>query len=453
MAEKIYVNHLIDEQPLHRFHIRLLLMCIFIIVADGYDMFMLGTIIPSLMKEWGIGPVEAGALNSYALIGMMFGAMLFGPIADRFGRKNIILVCFLIFTVFTFISGFANSSTLFGIQRFCAGLGLGGVMPNLVALVTEYAPIKWRSTLVSIMFSGHAFGGIVASISAIYLIPHFGWRAVVWAGIIPLFFVPFFYRWMPESIHFYIKRGQKRRLVSVLNQLAPKNKYHEQDEFVINVEKNIGFPVTSLFYEKRALSTIMFWISFFMCLLVMYGLSTWLPKIMQEAGYPLGSSLTFLVTLNTGAVVGAIVGGRLADRFGGRKVLIVFFFLAFFTLTLLSFKPGIILLYLLIGVAGGTTTGTQIVANSYVSQYYPVEMRSTGIGWALGMGRIGGIVGPMLGGVLLSQHLSLRSNFLVFAVPCIISALAISFVQEKYSQRIIMDNNEKLYVRFLKKYF
>ena len=396
------------------------------------------------MKEWGIGPVEAGALNSYALIGMMFGAMLFGPIADRFGRKNIILVCFLIFTVFTFISGFANSSTLFGIQRFCAGLGLGGVMPNLVALVTEYAPIKWRSTLVSIMFSGHAFGGIVASISAIYLIPHFGWRAVVWAGIIPLFFVPFFYRWMPESIHFYIKRGQKRRLVSVLNQLAPKNKYHEQDEFVINVEKNIGFPVTSLFYEKRALSTIMFWISFFMCLLVMYGLSTWLPKIMQEAGYPLGSSLTFLVTLNTGAVVGAIVGGRLADRFGGRKVLIVFFFLAFFTLTLLSFKPGIILLYLLIGVAGGTTTGTQIVANSYVSQYYPVEMRSTGIGWALGMGRIGGIVGPMLGGILLSQHLSLRSNFLVFAVPCIISAVAISFVQEKYSQRVIVANNEKI---------
>ncbi|ADU93897.1 MULTISPECIES: MFS transporter [Geobacillus] len=445
MAREIHINHWIDEQPLNRFHISLLFMCMLIIIADGYDMFMFGAIVPSLMKEWGIGPVEAGALNSYALIGMMIGAMIFGPSADRFGRKNVILLCFCLFSLFTFTSGFSQSSTSFGVQRFFAGLGLGGVMPNLIALMTEYTPSKWKSTLVSIMFSGHAFGGIIASAGAIYLIPHLGWRAVVWLGLIPLVFLPFFYRKMPESVYFYLRHHQTDRLLSVFRRLTQQMiSDDEQIQWVENGEQKTSFPVTCLFREHRGWSTAMFWVSFFMCLLVMYGLSTWLPKIMQEAGYPLGSSLTFLVTLNSGAVIGAIIGGRLADLFGARKILILFFVIAFLTLMSLSLKPNVILLYILIGIAGGTTTGTQIVANSYVSQYYPTEMRSTGIGWALGVGRIGGIAGPVMGGILLNHHLSLYGNFLAFALPCLVSAVAIWLVQEKYSQRWLEQSSNYL---------
>ncbi|WMX58120.1 MFS transporter [Peribacillus sp. R9-11] len=199
-----------------------------------------------------------------------------------------------------------------------------------------------------------------------------------------------------------------------------------------------------LFKNGRTVSTIMFWVAFFMCLFVMYGLSTWLPKIMEGAGFELGSSLAFLVTLNLGAVSGAIVGGKLADRFGSKVVLVSFLVIGFAALTMLSFKPSMIMLYVLIAIAGGNTTGTQIVTNAYVSQFYPNEIRSTGVGWALGVGRIGGIIAPTFCGVLLDMKLSLQVNFLAFAIPCIIAAVAIWFIQEKSSNMAVSSKEKKL---------
>ena len=433
----IKVNEIILESRFNRFHLQILLSCIFIIVIDGYDMFMLGAILPPLMEEWHIPPVSAGVLSSYALIGMMIGALIFGPIADKIGRKKVILISTIIFSVFTFTSGFSNGVTTFGIQRFIAGIGLGGVMPNLVAVITEYAPKKLKSTLVAIMFSGHALGGVVASLSAIAILPHFGWRPVVWLGVLPLLTMPLLYRLLPETPNFLVKNNHKSQLATILKKLAPNQIVDENTNFILdedNKAEKEGFPVKRLFTGGRTLSTVMFWIAYFMSLLVMYALSTWLPKLMVGAGYELGSSLLFLVTLNLGAVVGAIVGGKLADAYGSRKVLVVFFILGFVALTLLSFKPNMFWLYVLIAIAGGTTTGTQIVMNAYVSQYYPTQIRSTGIGWALGIGRFGGMLGPTLGGILLNAQLSLQMNFLAFAIPCILAGIAIWFIQEKYSQ-------------------
>lgn len=202
--QEININRFIDKQKFNRFHLTLLLACIFIIVVDGYDMFLLGTIIPALMDEWGIDHVTAGSLSSYALLGMMIGALVFGLLADRFGRKRVILICTAIFTTLTFTSGFSNGPVSFGIQRFLAGIVLGGVMPNLIALVTEYAPKKLRSTLVAIMFSGHAMGGIAAALGALVLLEPFGWRAVVWVGGIPVLFIPILSKVMPESFSYLI---------------------------------------------------------------------------------------------------------------------------------------------------------------------------------------------------------------------------------------------------------
>ncbi|MFP7159195.1 aromatic acid/H+ symport family MFS transporter [Priestia aryabhattai] len=440
--KKININEFIDNQKFNRFHLMLLMCCIFIIIVDGYDMFMLGAILPALMEDWGMDAVTAGRLGSYALFGMMVGAMVFGPLADRFGRKNIIFTCTVIFTVFTFTSGFANGPSSFGFQRFVAGIGLGGVMPNLIALVTEYAPKKLRNTLVAIMFSGHAFGGILASLGALVLLPLFDWRAVVWVTGIPLLVMPILYKVLPESYSYYVKENKKDKLLSILNKINKQNQFSKKDEFFMNGTDNIDTSIKKLFTENRALSTLMFWVAAFVCLLVMYGLSTWLPKIMQSSGYPVGSSLLFLITLNLGAVVGSIFGGKLADRFGSRKILITFFILGFLSLTALSLRPNAVLLYILLFIAGGTTTGTQINTNSYVSQFYPSGIRSTGVGWELGVGRIGGILGPAVGGFLLSSQLPLQLNFLAFAIPCIIGAIAIWLVQEKYSQTIIGITNE-----------
>lgn len=443
------ITKITDSLKFNRFHLQLLICCIFIIVCDGYDMFMLGAILPALMEEWAIDPLQAGALASYALIGMMLGAMIFGPVADKIGRKNVILICTVIFSFFTFTSGFSTNVTSFGIQRFIAGIGLGGVMPNLIALVTEYSPKKLKSTLVAVMFSGHALGGVVAAVGAIYLLPAFGWRSIVWLGVLPLLFLPIIYKVLPESINFYLLKNKTAKVAQILNKMDTSRHYSEGENFTLPEEKEEGSPVKNLFMKKRGISTILFWLCFFMCLFVMYGLSTWLPKIMQDAGFPMGSSLTFLLALNIGAVVGAIVGGQLADHFGTKRILIIFFLIAFVSLTVLSFKPSMVLLYLLIALAGGTTTGTQIVANSYVSQYYPSSMRSTGIGWALGVGRFGGMIGPALGGIILGQHLSLQTNFMIFAIPCIIAAIAIWFVQEKYGQVYQEEEQERTENRIL----
>jgi AAHS family benzoate transporter-like MFS transporter len=244
--------------------------------------------------------------------------------------------------------------------------------------------------------------------------------------------IPILAKVMPESFNYHMKRNEKEKLVSTLNKVNNHDRFSPQDEFVINKADTTASSAKSLFTEKRALSTVMFWTAAFMCLLVMYGLSTWLPKIMQTAGYPLGSSLMFLITLNLGGVIGSIFGGKLADQLGSRKVLLVFYLLGFLSLTSLSLNPNVTLLYILIFIAGATTTGTQIITNAYVSQYYPASIRSTGVGWELGIGRIGGMIGPALGGVLLAAQLPINFNFLVFAIPSILGGIAIFLVQDKY---------------------
>ncbi|MGX9134355.1 MFS transporter [Rummeliibacillus sp. JY-2-4R] len=433
--KKYNVNELIEKQHFNGFHALIIFSCAFIMICDGYDMFMFGTIVPSLMDEWGITSVETGRIGSFALIGMMVGALFFGPLADRIGRKIVILICTFIFSLFTFTSGFSHDVTSFGIQRLIAGIGLGGAMPNLVSLVTEYAPKKYKSIFVAIMFSGHPLGGVIASFGGLTILPNFGWRAVIWVAILPIILLPIIYKTLPESPAFYILRNKKDQLLKVLNKLDKEGNYTNKDEFVIPTKLTKGVPVKHLFKSNRALSTIMFWVAIFMCLLVMYGLSTWLPSIMMHAGFELGSSMSFLLTLNAGALIGSIIGAWLADRFGLKRMVFLFLCVAFVTLTALSFNPQAMSLYILIFLAGATTTGAQIITNAFVSQYYPTEIRSTGSGWSLGIGRIGGMLGPIFGGILLAAQLATQLNFLAFAIPCIIAAIAILFVQEKYSQK------------------
>lgn len=429
----INVNRIIDEVKFNRFHFVLLFWCAFIIVYDGFDLVVYGSVVPVLMKEWSLTPIQAGSLGSYALFGMMLGALIFGPLADKIGRKKVILICVSMFSLFMAFSGSAHGPAEFGIYRFLAGLGLGGVMPNTVALMTEYSPKKLKSTLVSIMFSGYSVGGMLAAGLSIVLIPQFGWRSVFFVGALPLLSLPFIYKLVPDSPRFLLMKNQQELIGQLLAKIDPKYTPQKSDSYEILVPKKSGIPVVKLFEKGRTLSTIMLWLSFFMCLLMVYGLNTWLPNLMAQAGYALGSSLMFLLVLNFGAILGAVIGGWAADRWNAKKVLVLFYIMAGVSLTLLGFKAGTVVLYVLVAIAGGSTIGTQIIANAYVSQYYPSEMRSTGIGWALGVGRIGAIIGPMMGGVLLTMQLPIHQNFMAFAIPGIIAAITIWFVQEKYA--------------------
>ena len=428
----VNVAKMIDESKFNHFHGVVLFWCAFTIIFDGYDLVIYGSVLPSLMEEWSLTPNQAGTLGSVALIGMMLGALIFGPLADKIGRKNVILFCIALFSLFTGLIGISSGSLEFGIYRFIAGLGLGGVMPNAIALMTEYSPKSLKSTLVSIMFSGYSVGGMLAAGLAILLLGQFGWRSLFFVGALPLLFLPLMYKTLPESPRFLLMKNESNKIGQLLTKINPTFTYRENQTFELMKTEETGAPVIKLFKNGRALSTIMFWITFFMCLLMIYGLNTWLPKLMDGAGLSV-SGLMFLLVLNFGAIFGAIFGGRLADRWNPKSVLLVFFILAAVSLTLLGWTTNIILLYILVAIAGATTIGTQIICNAYISQYYPTEMRSSGLGWALGIGRLGAIAGPMIGGILLTMGLPFYQNFLVFAIPGIIGALALCFVQEKYS--------------------
>lgn len=429
----VNVNKVIDESKFNRYHLLILILCALAIIFDGYDLVVYGTVVPVLIKDWNISTVQAGALGSYALFGMMLGALFFGPLADKIGRKKVILICLALFGFFTMMVGFAQGPTQFGLYRFIAGLGLGGVMPNLISMITEYSPRAIRSTLVTIMFSGMQVGAMVAAGLGIVVIPHFGWRMMFWIGGFPLLLIPLFLIFMPESMNVYVAKNQDERIQKWLKKLSPGYKPVEGEKYSVGAAKAAGMPVVSLFKDDRARSTSMFWITMFMSLLMTYALQTWLPQLMQNAGYSMGSSLFFMVILNVGAIIGAVIGGLLSDRFNGRKVIIVFYIIAFISICLLSFKPSTFILSILVTIAGATTMGTQITANAYVSQYYPNNVRSTGIGWALGIGRLGGIVGPMMVGSLLAMNLTLQQNFIAVAIPGILAAFAMMVVQERYS--------------------
>ena len=433
-SNKININTLIDEAKFTPFHWGVLFWCLMIIIFDGYDLVIYGVALPLLMQEWALSAVQAGLLASTALFGMMFGAMTFGTLSDKLGRKKTIMICVAIFSGFTFLGAFATNPVEFGILRFLAGLGIGGVMPNVVALMTEYAPKRIRSTLVALMFSGYAIGGMTSALLGAWLVPEFGWKIMFYIAIIPLVALPLIWKFLPESLMYLTNKKEIEQTRSIVQKISPSQQLNGDTEFVLNeVTKGDEAPVKALFQQGRMFSTFMFWIAFFMCLLMVYALGSWLPKLMIQAGYSLGASMIFLFALNIGGMIGAIGGGALADRFHIKKVLTIMFICGAAALILLGFNSPQIVLYTLIAVAGAATIGSQILLYTFVAQYYPSTVRSTGMGWASGIGRIGAIVGPVLTGALLTMNLPHQMNFFAIAIPGVIAALAIFMVNLKAS--------------------
>ena len=422
---KIDIHGVIDDALFTPFHWKVLFWCTLIIIFDGYDLVIYGVVLPILMDQWQLSPVTAGALGSAALFGMMIGAMTFGTLSDKVGRKKMIVLCVILFSVTTVINGFATTPWQFGILRFIAGLGIGGVMPNVVALMTEYSPKRSRSTLVAVMFSGYAVGGMMSAGLGIWIVPTYGWQVMFYLALAPLLILPLIIKYLPDSVGFLLRQGREQEVREILQAIEPRQTLSPSDTLSLPSAMGTKAPVPELFKEGRFLSTLMFWTAFFMCLLMVYALGSWLPKLMSMAGYALSSSLMFLMVLNVGAIVGAVGGGWLADRFNPRSVLVIFFVLAAVSLSLLGFNSPMWVLYGLVAVAGATTIGSQILLYAYVAQYYPTAIRSTGLGWASGIGRNGAIVGPLLGGTLLAMALPHHLNFVAFAVPGVIAALAV----------------------------
>ncbi|MGG4041025.1 MFS transporter [Bacillus smithii] len=431
------VKNFLEASKFNRFHITLLLWGLFTISFEGYDLVVFGSVVPSLTKEWGLSPIQAGLMSSYGLFGMMFGSIILSLLADRFGRKPLIIISIIFFSVATVISGFATNATLFSWCRFLAGIGFGGALPSVISLLTEYIPKSNKNKAITLALTGNQVGGILAPLVGMIFLTSLGWRPVLWFSIVPLLFVPFMIKSLPESPVFLIRKGKLDVLEHTLARIDSDYKKQMVETGPEPEMKAEEIPFIGLFQNKLALTTILFCVVYFMGLLMIYGLNTWLPKLMETAGYPLISSLGFAIFLNGGALLGTIIIGVLADRKGSKTLITVLYIIGAVCLALLGYKSNIFFLYLLIAIAGVCTMGNQSLLNAFVSQYYPANVRSTGIGLANGVGRLGGMVGPTMGGMLLSMKASVAMCFIAFALPGVVAALALLIVRKKHDETVV----------------
>lgn len=399
-------------------------LCFMVIVFDGYDLIVYGAAVPALLQyePWALTPAQAGVIGSYALIGMLIGALLAGALTDVFGRRKILLVSVSWFSVSMALCAMAPSAELFGLFRLLGGLGLGGVMPTAIALTAEYSAAHRRSMNNALMFSGYPVGGILAALLALALLPEFGFRAMFWVGALPLVtVVPLLWKYLPESVSYLLAKGRTAEAGKVAAGLGVR--LSDLPEAPARAAARTS--VAALFSRQYALPAILFAVTSFFGLLLVYGLNIWLPQIMKTAGYPLSSSLLFLVMMNAGAVVGSILVAPVGDRFGMKPVTLVAFLAAAVSIYLLSTPTVAPVMYALVAIAGFGTIGTQIMVNAYVAIHFPAEVRATALGFTLGIGRLGAIVGPTFGGLLLAADLDTAWNFYAFAIPALVGALLV----------------------------
>jgi len=415
-------------------HSRMLVVaiCFATIVFDGYDLIVYGTVVPTLLSgdEWALTPTEAGRIGSYALIGMLFGAAAVGTVTDLVGRRRIMLGCITWFSLTMGLAALAPTPELFGLARFVAGLGLGGVVPTAIALTIEYAHPRHRSLTNAVMYCGYSVGGILAALIAIPTIPALGWRTMFWIGIAPLFLIlPLAYALLPESPSFLLAKGRRAEAEELAARFSLDLDEREvAAKATSDSPQTRQSPIAALFARGYVSGTLLFWLATGIGLLLVYGLNTWLAQIMRQAGYPLGSALAFLLVLNLGAIIGTPVAGIAADRLGSKRVITVMMLTAAACIFLLSLRLPTLALYALVAVAGACSIGTTILVNAYTANYYPARARATGLGWALAVGRLGAIVGPVYGGFVLASNLGLAANFYAFAIPALIGAVTVALI-------------------------
>jgi AAHS family benzoate transporter-like MFS transporter len=387
-------------------------LCWTAVALEGFDLVVLGVVLPALLQEpgWGLTPNTASLVSVVGLVGVMLGAMAVGAISDVIGRRQTVVWTVIVFSVLTLACAFAPNPFMFGVLRFLAGLGLGGVLPTAIAMVNEFARRGRGGTATTTLMTGYHVGAVATALLGILLIPRYGWESMFVIGALPaLVLVPLLWKYLPESEAFL--RARAGLDVPARGAAKPS--------------KN---PIGILFHHGLARSTVAFWITSFMGLLLVYGLNTWLPQIMRAAGYELGAALALLLVLNVGAVLGLLVAGKVADRIGNRRSTMAWFAAAALFLALLSIRLPGIGVYVSVLLAGMFVFSAQVLVYAYISHLYPAAARATAVGAASGFGRLGAISGPLIGGALLTAGVAYPWGFYIFAVVAALGALSIMLV-------------------------
>jgi MFS transporter, AAHS family, benzoate transport protein len=414
------MDHPTSARPSTRAAVLVPLLCWLALIADGYDLFSYGATVPGLLAEpdWGVTPGSAGAVASLALVGVLCGSLVAGTLTDLLGRRRLFVVSIAVFSVAMLSCALAPSFGTFAVCRFVAGLGIGGLLPTAVALTSEFASPGRRSRILGAVLTGPPLGGLLASGVAVATVADGGFRWVYGLGVLPLLLVPVALWLLPESPAFLRARGRTEeadRIAARFGLPAPA---------AVAVGRHS--PVGALFADRRGPVTVGIWLVNVCSLLTVFGVSTWLPQIMRTAGYGVSSAIGFLLLYSAGAVVGTLIAATLAERIGAKAMVLTGFAAAALALLVIATTPPTGLAMALVALAGFGGLGTQNMLNDHVAGYYPAAARATGLGWALGIGRLGAIAGPTYGAAFVGAGSAVAASCLAFAAPALLGALVMT---------------------------
>lgn len=428
-ASRVFdVSAFLDRPVFGAYRIFVFSLCTLVMVVDGYDVFVVGYVVPALAKSFGISPHEVTSVFVLQTIGLALGAYAVSPFADRIGRRKLILVCTALFGLLTLLCTRATSVADLSVYRFFASLFFGGVVPNLVAVTSEYCSHRSRPTLVMLLFIGYTAGAGGGGYLAAILVEHYGWHGAFWlGGLTPLAMVVLLYFWMPESIRFLVLRGDRNdEVASRLRRIDPSVDFAGSAGFTIHEEKSGAMPVVALFHEGRTLATLALWLSDAMNLFVLTLVAAWAPTFVRIfSGAPAEKAAGIAALFSLGGMISPLVLGIFMDRHSANRALAVNYVLGGIALIFLGYVSANVTLSAVgVFLAGWFIIGGQGGINALAAMIYPTEMRATGVGWALGAGRLGSVFGPILGGFVLAEHWTAQSIYLLASLPLVIAAIA-----------------------------
>ena len=436
------VERALENQRIGSLQIRVAIFCGLVQVCDGYDLNAIAWAAPSLIKTWGLTPPAFTAAFLWSSIGIMIGALSAGPLGDRFGRKPLLLASLTIFGVASLLSAFAGSLGILAVLRFFTGVGIGGGFSGAASLTGDYTPARRRALMIMASFTGAPLGGFVGGqIVALLLLPMLGWQSIFIAGgLFPLVLVLVIAFWLPESPRFLLARGRLSARDRALLQRLDIAAVHGQ-EHPIDIAQ--GNPIAMLFGKGYALQTVLLWIIYFCSLMNLFLFAYWMPTVLTMIGFTPPQAVFASSMRDFGAIFAVLYLGYLIDRVGPERSLAFHYaagavFIGLISLVVLPYTPLLVVTFL----AGLTIIGSQTGLNGTCGKLYPARMRTTGLGWALGIGRLGGIAAPVLGGYLLSLGMKPTQIFLSACGVAIVAAAATALLAFRGSRTAALQMEE-----------
>lgn len=426
---RIDINTFLDNKPLSKTQWYIFTLCFLILVFDGFDTVVIGFVAPALIDDWGISRQALGPVMMSGMLGLAVGAVVAGPLADRFGRKSVIMVSVFCFGFWSLVSAFSTDITTLTLYRFLTGAGLGASMPNTATLAAEFSPKRLRSFVITCTYCGFNIGGALGGVVCEQLIVHWGWHAVfVVGGVVPMAFAVLCLPFLPESLRYMIQfKKFQAKILAAVRKILPEPVADNTEFHTTEVRVESSSAVSALFTPGYKIGTLMLWLTLFNTLLTVYLLASWLPLIIRDAGMTLLEAAIILIMFNVGGMVGNFSMGWLMDRIEHHFIIRVQVALSAVVLVCLASVPQNMAYLCPIVFFLGTTVNSQTAAVYALStHFYPTQMRSTGTSWSAGIGRLGAVAGSGVGALFLAANMTSAQIFLALTVPVAVAFIALS---------------------------